>query len=128
MATRRKRRVNSRRTTAGRRLLAVAVLDNLSPDEKRPLATEETRREAGSSFRVNDRWLYIIYTSQAIQSSRHYDESGETKGETIVLLLVVRRDDALPREIALQFIGRRRGVLFTNASFYLVYERIRTSR
>lgn len=60
---------------------------------------------------------YLYLAGEPIESPLRI---GKTKGETIVLLLVrtlIRT--ALPREIELQFIGRR-SVLFTNASFYPV--------
>lgn len=54
--------------------LVVAVFDNLSLNEERRKKYEKV----DSSFRANDRRLYIIYTLSAIQSSRHY-ESGKRK-------------------------------------------------
>jgi len=71
------------------------------------------RGEVDSSFRVNDRWLYIIYTWLAIQLELRI---GKTKrlfyySSYYVGMILLRR-------IELQFIDRR-DILFTNASSYL---------
>jgi len=49
------------------------------------------RGEVGSSFRVNDRWLYIIYTWLAIQLELPTNRENET---IVLLLIVLRRNDS----------------------------------
>lgn len=75
------------------------------------------RGEAGSSFKANDWWLYIIYTSPAIQVELPL-RIGKTKRLFYYSSYYVGM--TLLRRIELQFIGRR-DVLFTNVSSCLVH-------
>jgi len=64
---------------------------------KRATTDERNGGDVGNAFRTNDRWVYIIYTSPTILLESPL-RIGKTRGETIVLLLVVLRRDDSPAE------------------------------